>query len=236
MNTTIYLSFASCSRPVIFQKCCSFFGMRDLQQNKVTRWYEGIQHAWSNRYAFVVSLPRVGFYMLQTGVFPVQPVQPGATSAADNAATSTADNAARPSQAIKDLLSRKERMLGLPSKALLVGCNYCETDFALRGCIHDVDQIEQMLTDIYGMHPDSIITMTVRCTSPSADANTAAQSILKSVCARSAWQPFLPKALFHSRNALTPLLCQESCNAVQDEEGWWACDAPTGKNIKVSIS
>ena len=123
----------------------------------------------------------------KASVFPVQPVQAGAT----------ADNAARPPQATKDLLSRKERMLGLPSKALLVGCNYCETDFALRGCIHDVDQIEHMLIDIYGMHPDSIITMTVRCTSPSADANTVAQSILKSICARSAWQPLLPKALLH---------------------------------------
>lgn len=98
--------------------------------------------------------------MLQTSLSRVQAVHTGAT--AENAARSS------PSAEGRDpgLLSQAARIQGLPSRALLIGCNYDETKFALRGCINDVRWIQEMLIDFYGMQPESITTMTVRCTSP----------------------------------------------------------------------
>lgn len=158
--------------------------------------------------------------MLQTSLFPVQTGTPP-------------DSAAQSPLSLIRLSSRTERILSLRSKALLVGCNYTETKFALRGCINDVQHMERMLTEAYGMHSNSITTMTVRYTSPSADSGIVAQSISKSIRAQSVGQPLFPEALLHSSNTL--LLCQVSFHPVQDKEGWRAHDAPTGENIKASV-
>ena len=132
--------------------------------------------------------------MLQTGLFLVQAVQAGPT-------------AERAHPSAKGLSSQTERIQGLPSKALLIGCNYHETRFALRGCINDVLHIKSMLIKAYRMQPNNITTMTVRSTSPSAHSGIAAQSNL--ICAQSIGLPHCPKALLPSRNASTVLLCQE---------------------------
>lgn len=55
---------------------------------------------------------------------------------------------------------KRERQGGPRKKALVVGCNYCNTDVELKGCINDAQYMKYMLIKNFGFKEDDIKMMT----------------------------------------------------------------------------